>query len=401
MKTFLLVLAVFTIRAEFKLGIENIPQSLVNALCAPGIATALVTNQTGIDQQKNRSIDILLKKGIKISAIFVPEHGIHGIIQASHDVTNSKDPVTNIPIISLYGNGAGKKIDPLLLRNIDIIFFDIQDCGMRHYTYISTLFTVLQAAADAQKKVIVFDRPNPLGKIMEGPLVDPSLISFVSIAAIPLRHGMTVGELAHYFNTHVFEKKVSLQVIPMKNYLRDQAMADLHAPLSPNITSKQACMGYSFLGLLGEIRPFNVGVGTEHSFQLIMLPESLSVPEVIWQELSVALADLGIATTFSRKLNNKKTEYFHGLQICIADINQVIAFKALLATISIIRKAGVSLQFNPIFDKAIGSKQIQKFVNDAISHQELSQEINNGLQSFFKKAAPLFIYTPHPELLFN
>ena len=197
-----------------------------------------------------------------MQVIFAPEHGFDGKSHAAQEIKDGRDVKTKIPVMSLYGKGTGKKVDPEMIKNIDAFFFDIQDSGMRHYTYISTLFTILKAAEEEKKKVIVFDRPNPLGKAMEGPLVESSLISFISIASIPLRHGMTLGELAEYFNQHVLEKQAALTVVPMKNYDRTVGIEHLHAPLSPNIASKESCHGYSFLGLLGEVKPFDVGVGT-------------------------------------------------------------------------------------------------------------------------------------------
>ena len=115
---------------------------------------------------------------------------------------------------------AGKQIDPTILQQLDALIYDIQDSGMRHYTYISTMLCALEASAEHNKPLYILDRPNFLGLNMEGPLVEPELKSFISIASIPLRHGMTVGELARYFNTHILKKKAPLQVVAMKQYSR-------------------------------------------------------------------------------------------------------------------------------------------------------------------------------------
>ena len=388
---------------DFKLGIENIPSHLIAQYTGnPALRVGLVTNQTGKDQQGNRTVDILLKKGFKVVCIFAPEHGFNGKVEAGKEVGDERNQSVNIPVISLYAGGdKSKKIDPALLKNLDALFVDIQDSGMRHYTYISTLYEVLKAAGQEGKKVVVFDRPNPLGKTMEGPLVDPSLISFISIASIPLRHGMTVGELAEYFNDYVLEKRAALKVVEMQNYDRSFGLAHLHAPLSPNIASRASCHGYCFLGLVGEVKPFDVGVGTPHAFQLITLPESLALHPSVWQKLAVQLKTLGVTTTPHRYLNERKKEYYHGLRLNIDDINQVNAFNAFLVTASIMKKAGVPIDFAVNFDKAVGSKQVRQFLLGDISYQELKKEINNGLQLFFQKAQAVFKYLPHPELLFN
>lgn len=392
-----------TYPSDFKLGIENIPHNLIaQYTSSPGLRIGLVTNQTGKDQQGNCSIDVLLKKGFKVSFIFAPEHGLNGKEEAGKEIKDERNAKINIPVISLYAGGdKSKKIDPNLLKNLDALFVDIQDSGMRHYTYISTLFEVLKAAGNNGKKVVVFDRPNPLGRTMEGPLVDPGLISFISIAPIPLRHGMTMGELAEYFNNHILDNKAALTVVEMKNYDRSYGISHLPAPLSPNIASKASCLGYSFLGLVGEIKPFDVGVGTPHAFQLITLPESLSLHPSVWQKLAAKLKELGIATMPHRYMNERKKEYYHGLRLNIEDINQVNAFNAFLVTASIMKKAGVQIDFAVNFDKAAGSKQVRSFLLGDISYQELRNEINNGLHSFFQKAQAVFKYLPHPELRFN
>ncbi len=385
----------------FKLGIENIPQSLINEYRRKKTPIALITNQTGKDQSGSATLDILRKKGFNITKLFAPEHGFEGKIDAAQEVKDAQEAKTKIPIVSLYGKGSGKKIAPELLADVDALFFDIQDSGMRHYTYISTLLTVLQAAAVEGKKVVVFDRPNPLGKAMEGPLVEPELISFISIAAIPLRHGMTVGELAEYFNKHLLEEKAALTVVPMSGYDRMQGLDQLHAPLSPNIASKESCHGYCFLGLLGEIKPFDVGVGTAYSFQLISLPASLSVPVAFWQELADRLKLCGITATHHQYVHERKKEVYQGLRVCMDNINQVNAFSAFLTTVILVKKAGIPLDFQNGFDKAAGSARVRSFLTGALSYKELMGDINKDLQLFFQKAQPVFKYAPHPELIFN
>lgn len=382
----------------FKLGIENISEKLIREFKLYNIA--LVTNQTGKDQLGRKNIEVFNEKGIAIKALFAPEHGIEGLVQAGELVTDAKDKKLHIPIFSLYGHGSGKKIDGALLKDIDMLFFDIQDSGMRHYTYISTLYQVLEAAAEYDKKVVVFDRPNPLGMVMEGPLVDPALKSFISIAEIPLRHGMTMGELADYFNNFVLKKRALLTIVPMKDYQRTMNIAPFHSPLSPNITTIHSCFGYSFLGLLGEIKPFHVGIGTEHAFQVALLPESLQIPDSVWIVLAAELKAHGIEASAHRVFSAAKNQHYTGLRISVGNINQVIAFSALLTIVSLIKKAGIPLEFSASFDKASGSPKVREYLNGLISYQELTEEINMRLQQFFPKAQSVFKYLPKPELHF-
>ncbi len=386
---------------DFKLGVENISPQLINVYVKSKTPIALVTNQTGKDQKGNRTIDILRAKGFNVVKIFAPEHGLEGKTEAAQEVKDGVDVKTQIPVVSLYGKNSGKKIVPEAIKDVEALFFDVQDSGMRHYTYISTLFNVLQTAAHEGKKVVVFDRPNPLGKTMEGPVVEPSLISFISIASIPLRHGMTIGELAEYFNSFVLEKKATLTVVHMEGYQRSLGIPELIAPLSPNIASKESCHGYSFLGLLGEVKPFDVGVGTPHAFQVIALPASLSLPLSFWQELTDRLKACGISATKHEFMHERKKELYHGLRLCMDNINQVNAFNAFLLTVNLVKKAGIALDFQREFDKAAGSVRVRAFLTGSITYQELMGDINKDLQIFFQKAQSVFRYAPHPELIFN
>lgn len=386
---------------DFKLGIENISPQLIAEYTKKRTPIALITNQTGKDQKGARTLDILRAKGFNIVKIFAPEHGIEGKSGAAQEVKDGIDVKTKIPVLSLYSKGTGKKILPETIKDIEVFFFDVQDSGVRHYTYISTLFNILQTASEQQKKVVVFDRPNPLGKTMEGPLVEPSLISFISVASIPLRHGMTIGELAEYFNSFVLEKKASLLVIHMEGYHRALGIPNFIAPLSPNIASKESCHGYCFLGLLGEIKPFDVGVGTAHAFQLIALPASLSLPLSFWQELTDRLKACGINATRHEFMHERKKELYHGVRLCMDNINQVNAFNAFLFTVSLVKKAGIGLDFQREFDKAAGSLRVRAFLDGTITYQDLMGDINKDLQIFFQKAQTVFRYAPHPELIFN
>ena len=154
-----------TMPHEFQYGLENIPPQLSKSLKNPKIG--LITNATGKDSDGKQNIDILQEKDFKITKILVPEHGLHGNIPAGKKVNDNLKNKNNIPIISLYSQNNFKEIDPKKVNDLDAFIFDIQDSGMRHYTYISTLYKILDFASKNNKKVIVLDRPNPLGKVME------------------------------------------------------------------------------------------------------------------------------------------------------------------------------------------------------------------------------------------
>lgn len=379
----------------FKLGIENISPNFVNQFTGKRIG--LITNQTGLDQQMRRTVDILKDKGLLVSYLFAPEHGVDGTKGAGERVTNSVDVATNIPIVSLYGHGTGKMIPEKVLSGIDVIMFDIQDSGMRHYTYISTLLHAMRVAEQYNKRFVVFDRPNPLGMVMEGPLVEDKLRSFISVAAIPLRHGMTIGELAWYFNLHELKKPADLQVVKMNEYNRlEFSLSDLAAPLSPGLRTMQACYGYSFLGLLGEIAPFGIGLHTEARYQCIALPKKMGVSNKAWGRLQSALKEHGIDAILYEYTHPKSNALLSGLRLPIKDINKVQAFASLCTVLHFFNKEGISLSFSQSFDLAVGTTAMREVLQGKQPRELMIRKVNTQLAQFLDKARSSFMYSPLP-----
>ena len=228
----------------------------------------LITNHTGLTRDGRRNIDAMLDAGVRLTALFSPEHGIAG--REDHEnVQNSKDEKTGLPIWSLY-RGENRKPSEAMLREVDTLVFDIQDIGARYYTYISTMKSALEAASAARKTLVVLDRPNPIGGIrVEGPLLDSDLISFVGCYPMPVRHGMTVGELASFLNgeAHMGAK---LEVIPMKNWQRgdwwDTGGLTWVDP-SPNMRSLAAALLYPAVAWLEYSKNYSVGRGTDAPFE--------------------------------------------------------------------------------------------------------------------------------------
>jgi uncharacterized protein YbbC (DUF1343 family) len=386
--------------SSFKLGVENIPVSLFKKVCPhkkhDSCVVGLITNQTGVDQKGNRTIDIFANRKCTLKYIFAPEHGLNGVL-AERDVHDSLDKKTGIPIISLYGNGSGKMIAPEYMNNIDFLMFDIQDSGMRHYTYISTLLNTMKIAAEHNKPFVVLDRPNPLAGVMEGPLVAPELISFISIASIPLRHGMTIGELAWYFNKHILEKPAALHVVKMKDYDRAQGfVGDLIHQLSPNLQSLQSCYGYSFLGLLGEIEPFDIGVGTHMAFRCIALPESMHVSHEVWNRLQLLLSSFGIKSFHYHHINPKNKRASRGLRLEFSDINDLHAFELFITILQFFKNEKITFSFSAAFNKAVGTKNVQELIAGTLSERLFFKQTHNDLQKFHKRARRSFFYQPVP-----
>lgn len=404
---FFFIFLMVPVHGAFKFGLENI--SARNLQLLKGKNVGLVTNQTGIDQCGKRNIDLLRAKGIKIKKIFAPEHGFNGDIPAEKEVKDTVDTKTKIPIISLYKQWTGKKITAEILRGIDFIVVDFQHVGMRHFTYISTLFTVLKAASEYQKPVMVLDRPSPLGGCMEGPLVEAGLKTFFSFCSIPLRHGMTLAELARYYNRYELKTPVALHVAPMKDYRRNKKTSGIIAThLSPYIKSVDACHGYSFLGLLGEVRPFKTGRSTDYVFQCLALPDHVPFTQKQLSGLSWLLRQSGITVqpyTY-QDTNWQKKKMCTGFKVHVDDIADFSSFSMILKLLMFMKKSGVSLTFAQaydkkfIFDKAVGTTLVREYIQGKVTKKVLKKEVDNGLRQFFAKAKSCFLYEPYPKLVF-
>ncbi len=236
-----------------------------------GLRIGLVTNQTGRDQSGRRTIDALFKApNVKLVALFSPEHGIRGL--ADENVSDAKDEVTGLPIYSLYGESRRPK--PEQLKDLDALVYDIQDVGARFYTYISTLGYVVEEAGKARIPIFILDRPNPINGIdVEGPLADSDKLSFTAYHAIPVRHGMTVGELALFYNTER-HLGADVRVIKMDNWHRGMwfdSTGQTWINPSPNMRSLTEATLYPGVGLL-ETTNVSVGRGTDTPFEVIGAP---------------------------------------------------------------------------------------------------------------------------------
>ncbi|BBN80732.1 hypothetical protein PA25_07170 [Pseudoalteromonas sp. A25] len=226
----------------------------------------MVVNQTA-QTQDGHLLDSLLARGVNVRKVFAPEHGFRGDHDAGAKVDSSKDSKTGLPIVSLYGKN--KKPTAEALEDIDIIIFDIQDVGVRFYTYISTMHYVMEAAAENDKQLIVLDRPNPNIAYVDGPILEPEFRSFVGMHPIPVLHGMTVGELAKMINAEGWlssNKALALSVIPVADYSA-AVRYDLPIKPSPNLPNAQAIALYPSLCFF-EATPVSVGRGTTMPFQM-------------------------------------------------------------------------------------------------------------------------------------
>jgi uncharacterized protein YbbC (DUF1343 family) len=237
-----------------------------------GKRVGLVTNHTGLASDGVSTIEVLHRAGnFTLAALFSPEHGIRGNLD-EETIDSSVDPPTGLPVHSLYGGT--RRPTAAMLKGLDALVFDIQDVGARFYTYITTMGYCMEAAAGAGIQFYVLDRPNPIGGVLvEGPMLDPDRTSFVGYMPLPVRHGMTVGELARYFNT-VKKIGVRLEVVPMRNWRRDDYFWDtgqLWVNPSPNMRTVTAALFYPGVCLLEQTN-VSVGRGTDRPFELVGAP---------------------------------------------------------------------------------------------------------------------------------
>jgi uncharacterized protein YbbC (DUF1343 family) len=265
----------FSQQSRVKIGAEILIEKHLDLI--KGKKIGIVTNHTGILPDGRHIVDVLNEiEGVKIVALFGPEHGIRGEVPDGKSISHGVDTKTGIPVFSLYGEV--KKPTEEMLKDIDVLIFDIQDVGARFYTYISTMSYCMEACAEMGKKFIVLDRPNPIrGVYVDGPILEPRFKSFVGLHPIPVAHGMTVGELAKMFNDEGWLEnavKADLTVVKMENYSRrmwfDQTGLPWVKP-SPNMMTLKTAIVYTATCFI-EGTNVSEGRGTQHPFEWIGAP---------------------------------------------------------------------------------------------------------------------------------
>ena len=259
----------FAKKINVKTGIEILKETNFKAL--QGKRVGLITNPTGVDNNLKSTIDILYEApNVQLVALYGPEHGVRGDVHAGDKVSDFKDPNTGVPVFSLYG--ATRKPTKEMLAGVDVLVYDIQDIGCRSYTYISTMYLSMQAAAENNIEFVVLDRPNPLGgQKVEGNLVEDGFFSFVSQLKIPYVYGLTCGELANMINVEMMEKPCNLSVVKMKKWRRKmnfEATGLPWVPTSPHIPFAHSAYFYPVSGILGELGYMSIGVGYTLPFEM-------------------------------------------------------------------------------------------------------------------------------------
>lgn len=356
-----------------------------------GRKIGLVTNHTGVDRAGRSTIDLLHEaEGVQLVALFSPEHGIRGALDEK--VGDSKDVKTGLPIYSLYGDR--KKPTAETLRGIDTLVFDIQDAGCRFYTYSSTLGLILESAAENKVKAVVLDRPNPIGGlVVEGPVLDAGRESFVGYHRVPVRHGMTLGELARMYNE---EKKLGadLEVVRMEGWHRgdfyDRTGLSWINP-SPNLRSLTQAFLYPGVGLL-ETTNLSVGRGTDRPFEWI------GAPWIDGQRLASALAEQNLAGVRFVPLSLTPTSSVHkdkkcgGVQIIVDDWSRFQSLRTGVALALTLRRLYPEDWKVEGYDRLLANRATFEGVKRGAAFAELEKGWQPELARFLERRRKFLLY---------
>ena len=381
----------------------------------------LITNPTGVTRDLVSVVEkFRAHPDVKIAALYGPEHGVRGNAQAGEFVAFYQDEHFGLPVFSLYGQGlklptsplaeidatmrdfdtqhTGKTVAPEMLRGVDVLVFDLQDVGTRVYTYIATMAYAMSAAAAAGIPFVVLDRPNPInGVAMEGPILEyPRHSSFIGVYPIPLRHGLTTGELARLFNAKFIPQKCDLTVVPMEGWRRGDWFEATRLPWvapSPNMPTPDTATVYPGQVLLegtnlsegrGTTRPFEwFGAPWIDGFVLARELNALALPGVRFRET-------WFAPTFSKSAGQR----CGGCQLHVTDRE---AFRSVATTLAILqtvrRLHGAKLELHAdYFDKVMGTSSVREAFERGVPSEKIAATWECGLTEFAALREPLLLY---------
>jgi len=381
----------------------------------------LITNPSGVDGRLNSTISILRRlPGVRLVALYAPEHGVRGDAQAGEYVPFYFDSKYGLPVFSLYGpsqkpqvgmlrnidefmrsfdtTAEDKTVKPEMTRDIDALLFDVQDIGTRVYTYAATMAYAMQACAESGLEFIVLDRPNPInGRTLEGPVLDyPGFSSFIGLYPIPLRFGLTIGELARLINDRFLEKKVRLTVVPMKHWKRDMDFDETGLPWvapSPNMPTVETAVVYPGQ-VLFEGTNISEGRGTTHPFEFFGAPwidgfdlttrlNALRLPGVTFREQ-------WFTPTFSKFAG----ERCGGCQLHVTDRSAYRSVETSLHVIAVIREMypNVFAFHDEYFDKVCGTSSVRESLLAGTSVRDMIRGFEKGLKEFEELRKAYLLY---------
>lgn len=392
-KSRLLVFLAFIVMALYPKSVDSQvvltgaerPELYISSLVGKKIG--LIGNQTSILPQHDNMhlVDFLLDKGIQINKVFVPEHGFRGTADAGERVDNTIDQKTGIPIISLYG--ANKKPTSDQIKDLDVLIFDLQDVGTRFFTYISTMHYVMEACAEQEKKLIIFDRPNPNGGYIDGPVLKDGFDSFVGMHKIPIVHGLTVGELAKMINGEKWLKgglTVNLEVIPVANWIHSQAY-NLPIKPSPNLPNDLSIKLYPSTCLF-EGTVISLGRGTYFPFQVFGYPDP-KFGDFKFTPISIN----GMSKTPPHQ-----DEICYGRDLRGEPLNHSFTLRYLLEAY---HKSGMKEKFfNNYFNTLVGTDDLKKQILEGKTEDEIRKSWEKALEEYKLKRINYLIYNANQGL---
>lgn len=393
-----------TCAAQVKPGVEVLRDGGFAQL--RGKRVGLLTNPTGVDRNLKSTIDILHgAPGVKLTALFAPEHGVRGDVTAGAAVANGTDRATGVKVHSLYGRT--RKPTAAMLADVDAVVYDIQDNGCRSYTFISSMGKVMEACAEQGKEFILLDRPNPLGgEKVEGNLAEKDCISFVSQYPIPYIYGLTPGELATYINEKGLlggGKKVKLTVVPMEGWKRSMTYDETGLPwvlTSPHIPTAATTLYYPATGIMGELDYASIGVGYTMPFKLVCAGwidaeklcrrlQALKLPGVAWRPIHIKpYYGLGKGTQM------------HGVELYVTDPAKaqltLIQFYVMQELAAMYPQraalASATAERLAMFDKVCGSKQIRMLFGRRHKVADMLEYWNKDAATFRAASTPYLLY---------
>lgn len=360
-----------------------------------GKRVGLITNPTGVDRELVSDVDLLAHTpGVHLVALFGPEHGIRGAHQAGASVGSDRDPVTGLPVYSLYGKT--RQPTPTMLKGVDVLVFDVQAVGTRFYTYLYTMADSMKAAAAAHIPIIVLDRPDPIGGVaVQGPVLDPRFASFVGEYPIPLRYGMTIGELAAVFNGE-FHIGADLTVVKMRGWKRSMYYDD--TPLqfvmpSPNMPTETTALVYPGMGLV-EGTNISEGRGTTRPFELA------GAPWIDAEKLARVLNDKRLPGVrfrpvhFTPTFSKYEGKLCNGVQVHVMDrdtFDPVVVGLTVIETIHYLYPNQFAFNASD-FDRLVGNGWVRQDIEKGMPVSEIQQRWQKGLSQFEKIRQKYLLY---------
>ncbi len=354
-----------------------------------GLKIAVVGNQSSMVGDTHL-VDTLISAGLDVVRVFSPEHGFRGTADAGEKVNNEIDEKTGVPIVSLYGNN--RKPTAAQLKDVDVVLFDIQDVGVRFYTYISTLHYVMEAVAEEEVKLIVLDRPNPNGHYVDGPILKSDFSSFVGMHEVPVVHGMTVGEYAQMINGEKWLSKgisCELEVIPCEGWDHTKFYELPIAP-SPNLPNMASVYLYPSLCFF-EGTVVSIGRGTDSPFQLIGHPD---------YKIDSTQADFEFAPERNGGSKHPKleNETCYGVNLAEIDLGEFRAkgeldFTYLFDFYQNLEMGKAFFLPNNFIDLLAGSSDLRKGIINGVSLEEMEKEWSEGLAVFKEMRSKYLLYS--------